>query len=68
MKNTIAVSLLALSILPIMSWAQDLTKSLPDSPSSRSAAKGFVDISEIDSQAGDPQAADPPSTSAPTTT
>jgi hypothetical protein len=54
MKNTIAVSLLALSILPIMSWGQDSEKALPDSPSSQAVPKASGDSIGIDSPAVDP--------------
>jgi hypothetical protein len=60
MKNTIAVSVLALLILPVMSWAQNSGKALPDSPSSHAVPKASGDSSEIDSRA-----VDPPSPSAP---
>jgi hypothetical protein len=60
MKNTIAVSLLTLSILPMMSWAQDSAKALPDSASSQAVPKASADGAQIDSPA-----IDPPSRSAP---
>jgi hypothetical protein len=60
MKNTIAVLLLALSILPIMSWGQDSANALTDSPSSQAVPKASADGAQIDSPA-----IDPPSRSAP---
>jgi hypothetical protein len=54
MKNTIVVSLLTLSILPVMSWGQDPAKALPDSPSSQVVPKASGDSSEIDLPAVDP--------------
>jgi hypothetical protein len=60
MKNAIVISLLTLSILPIMSQGQDSAKALPDAPSAQAAPKASGDISETDSRL-----VDPPSPSAP---
>jgi hypothetical protein len=53
MKHTISISLLALLILPVRSWGQDVEKALPDAPSSQTTPKASGAISDIDQRAVD---------------
>ena len=60
MKNMISISLLALLIIPVMSFGQATEKAIPDAPSSQIARKASGETSDID-----PRAVDQPSSSGP---
>jgi hypothetical protein len=53
MKNTIAISLLALLMLPVTSWGQGAQKALPDAPSCQIPSEASGGISGIDHRAED---------------
>jgi hypothetical protein len=60
MKNKISISLLALLILPVTSWGQDIEKTLPIAPSSQITPRAAGDISDVDRGAVDPSSSSAP--------